>query len=155
MRTDESLHPLKRGAAGLVHFWGVRAHRLSLIWGLFKVGLLLNLEEISTVEKHAGYYRGCSEPTTDSQKDVLEHGRSRLWTCVCVPAEHTDVVREPRSSPFYARTSIELDGRAAGRRQGGLATRDGALSPPCHSGSAPVRAVELVTGEGGRVGGPP
>ena len=69
-------------------------------------------------------------------------------TWVRVPAEHPDAVREPRSSPVYTRTSIELDGRAAGRRRGGLALLTERSPPPCHSGSAPVRAVELVTGEG-------
>ena len=68
-------------------------------------------------------------------------------TWVRVSAEHPDDMREPRSSPVYARTSIELDGRAAGRRRGGLALLT-ERPPPCHSGSAPVRAVEQVTGEG-------
>ena len=54
-------------------------------------------------------------------KDVLEHGNSRLWNMSPGVGGTPGRVREPRSSPVYARPSIELDGRAAGRRRGGLA----------------------------------
>ena len=67
-------------------------------------------------------------------KDVLEHGNSRLWNMGPGAGGAPGRVREPRSSPVYARTSIELDGRAAGRRRGGLATETDpppvTLAPP-------------------------
>ena len=58
-------------------------------------------------------------------KDVLEHGNSRLWNMSPGVGGTPGRVREPRSSPVYARPSIELDGRAAGRRRGGLANGNG------------------------------
>ena len=95
-----------------------------------------------------GYYRGVRNVPRIRHKDVLEHGKSRLWNMSPGVGGTPGRVREPRSSPLYARTSIELDGRAAGRRRGGLATLDGTPPPPCHSGPASVQALELVTGEG-------